>query len=129
MASGRDEESHIKKLRENLEKAKANDEEYKKVRLVILDALSQGQTTEDGQSQDAKLEIVDKALLSNLEVMFDIEAILASKGKLYECMEEREKFDSDFVYQNWAHNKCTSNNSFSIFLIWRCKKSLSFELL
>ena len=84
MASGRDEESHIRKLRENLEKAKANDEEYKKVRLVILDALSQGQTTEDGQSQDAKLEIVDKALLSNLEVMFDIEAILASKGKLYE---------------------------------------------
>jgi len=83
MNSNGDGEPEIIKLKRNLEKAKANDAEYKKVRQVLLDGLSQGQTTEDGQSQDEKLEIVDRAIIKNLEVLNDIETILASKGRLY----------------------------------------------
>ena len=82
MNPNKDDESQIKKLKRNLLKAKANEGKYKQIRKVLLDALSKGETTEDGQSQHEKLETVEKAIINNLSVLYDIEAILASKGRL-----------------------------------------------
>ena len=82
MNPNKDDESQIKKLKRNLLKAKANEVKYKQIRKVLLDALSKDETTEDGQSQHEKLETVEKAIINNLSVLYDIEAILASKGRL-----------------------------------------------
>jgi hypothetical protein len=74
----------VTRLRKNLEKAKANDRKYNHMRQVLLDGLTLDPKTVNGESQHDKLEIVEKVIHENLEVLHDIEAILASKRRLYE---------------------------------------------
>ncbi len=64
-------------LLQQLEKGKKNDAEYNRIRQVLLEAVRGRERTSAGESQVKKLERVEKAIIENLKVIHDIEAILA----------------------------------------------------
>ena len=64
-------------LLKELEKGKKNDAEYNRIRQVLLEAVRNRERTSAGESQQKKLERVEKAVIDNLKVIHDIEAILA----------------------------------------------------
>jgi hypothetical protein len=64
-------------LLKELEKGKKNDAEYNRIRQVLLEAVRNRERTSAGESQQKKLERVEKAIIDNLKVIHDIEAVLA----------------------------------------------------
>jgi len=68
-------------LLQQLEKGKKNDAEFNRIRQVLLEAVLEAvrgrERTSAGESQVKKLERVEKAIIENLKVIHDIEAILA----------------------------------------------------
>jgi hypothetical protein len=64
-------------LLKELEKGKKNDAEYNRIRQVLLEAVRNRERTSAGESQQKKLERVEKAVIDNLKVIHDIEAVLA----------------------------------------------------
>ena len=60
-----------------LEKRKKNDAEYNRIRQVLLEAVRNRERTSGGESQQRKLERVEKAIIDNLKIIYDIEADLA----------------------------------------------------
>jgi len=71
-------QSKINKWTEQLAPANANDVEYNQIRRALLDGLSQGHKTHEGQSQHEKLEVIERAIRKNLRVKHDLEVILAT---------------------------------------------------
>jgi len=70
------------RLARELQRSKANDVEYNRIRKALLDGLTRGETTRDGDSQHEKLESVERAIRENLRVMHDLEVILATNHAL-----------------------------------------------
>ena len=64
-------------LLKELEKGKKNDAEYNRIRQVLLEAVRNRERTSAGESQQKKLERVEKAIIDNLKVIHDVEAVLA----------------------------------------------------
>jgi len=71
----------VRQWRKELERAESNEKEYNRIREALLDGLSKGQTTLDGDTQHEKLEVVEKAIIENLKVKQDLEVILATYKK------------------------------------------------
>ena len=70
------------RLARDLQRTKANDVEYNRIRRALLDGLTRGETTRDGDSQHEKLESVERNIRENLRVMHDLEVILATNHAL-----------------------------------------------
>jgi len=70
------------RLARELQRSKANDVEYNRIRRALLDGLTRGESTQEGDSQHEKLESVERAIRENLRVMHDLEVILASNHAL-----------------------------------------------
>ena len=70
------------RLARELQRTKANDVEYNRIRRALLDGLTRGETTRDGDSQHEKLESVERNIRENLRVMHDLEVILATDHAL-----------------------------------------------
>lgn len=71
------------RLLNNLEQANRNIRELQQARQWLLSALAQGLKTRSGESQDAKLETIDRTLRQNMRVKLDVEAILASEHGIH----------------------------------------------
>lgn len=61
-----------------LKRCVSSEKQFNLIRRVLLAGLASGQTTEEGQSQHEKLELMEKAIRDNLEVKQDLEVIIAT---------------------------------------------------
>jgi hypothetical protein len=69
----------ISELEQKIQRAKDNDKYYNTLRNALLSGLSNNETTRDGKSQEEKMERVEKAIIENLQVKYDLEVLLARK--------------------------------------------------
>ena len=83
----------IRRRQDQLQSCVSNEKQLNIIWRVLLDGLASGQTTEEGQSQHEKLELVERAIRDNLEVKQDLEVIIAT-------------LQGEAQTQWWANNIC-----------------------
>ena len=90
----------IRRHQDLLKRCVSSEKQFNLIRRVLLAGLASGQTTEEGQSQHEKLELMEKAIRDNLEVKQDLEVIIAT-------------------LQGEAQTQCWINNIFDeIYIDW-----------
>ena len=60
----------------DLQHAHELDREYRDVRAVLLDAVVRGERAVNGEDQEEKLDLVERKIIRNIRIIFDLEYVL-----------------------------------------------------